>query len=158
MDAKPYNTKPYPGFKFSGSDVIEIVAQIAITNGDGAGSIYRIGEVPSSAILVGGEITCEAVTSLTDADLGIYETDEKGGAVLDVDAFVAAADLSSAKVPGAGIDAMRDIGVLNIGKKLHELVSDGSAERAAYTIALTAVAAPGATKNVQVRLRFLKGA
>lgn len=160
VDKKPYQTKPYAGYKFSGSDEIVIVAQIAITNGDGAGSIYRIGQVPSNYIPVEGEINCEAITGLTDADLGLYETDEHGGAVLDKDLLVDGVDLSSALVPGAGHDALKSIGVTNIGKRLCDIstIADGSAERQSYMLALTAVAAPGATGVVAVRLRLVNGA
>lgn len=160
VDKKPYATKPYAGYKFSGADVIEIVAQIEITNGDGAGSIYRIGQVPSNYIPIGGEINCEAVTSLNDADLGLYETDEHGGGVLDKDCFVDGVDLSSALVPGSGHDALKSIGVTEIGKRLCDLanIAQGAGERQSYMLALTANAAPGATKVVTVRMRLVNGA
>lgn len=157
-DVKVYDSTAIKAVKFGGSDAIDIVAQIPITSGDVLGSIYRIAQIPANYIPVWGEITCEAVTSVNDADLGFYYDDEKGGAVADKDILVDGVDLSSALVPGAGHNALKSIGVLNIGETVAELLGLGRSEYAAYTLALTINVQAGATKNVQVRMRFVNAA
>lgn len=149
---------PIKSFKVAGVDAIDICAVIPITNGDGAGSIYRIANIPANYIPVWGEINCEAITSLTDADLGLYENDEHGGAVIDKDIFADGVDLSSALLPGSGHVAIKSLPVLSIGKTLAEIASHGLAERQTYCLALTSNSAPGATKVAVVRMRFINAA
>lgn len=153
---KSTNNTPVDAVKHSGADVIEIVAPIAIANGDSATSIKRICEVPSNYVPVGGEITCSAVTGVTDADLGLYETAEHGGGVLDADALVDGVDLSSAKVPGAGFSPISAVAIANQAKALYGLVSDVCSERQAYVLALTLNAAASAAGTVVVRLRLVR--
>lgn len=151
------NGLPIKARKITGVDSIEIVAEIDTTSGEGAGSIYRIAQIPANYIPVWGEINCEAVTSMNDNDLGLYETDEHGGGVLDKDIFVDGADHSSALAIGSGTNAIKDLTTLNLGKTLNELVSNADGVRQAYTLALTANAGPAATKKIFLRMRFING-
>ena len=160
-DVKLYNNSdgdPVKAFKVAGVDSIEILAEIDITNGDGAGSIYRIAKIPANYVPVDGEINCEAVTGASDNDLGLYEPDEKGGAVIDKDIFVDGADHSSALAIGSGTNALRNLGTTNLGKTLAQLAGDGISERQAYTLALTLNSAPTATKKIFLRMRFINAA
>ncbi len=159
-DVKLYENSdgdPVKAYKVAGVDSIEILAEIDITNGDGAGSIYRIAQIPANYIPVWGEINCEAVTSMNDNDLGLYETDEHGGAVIDKDCFVDGADHSSALVIGSGTNAIKDLTTLKLGDTLNTLAGNADGARQAYTLALTANAAPGATKKIFLRMRFING-
>lgn len=149
---------PVKAIKITGVDSIEIVAEIDFTSGEGAGSIYRIAQIPANYVPVWGELNCEAVTSASDNDLGLYETDAQGGAVIDKDCLLDGGDLSSALAIGSGLNPIRDLGTLNIGKTLRELASDGISERQAYTLALTANAGPAATKKAFLRMRFVNAA
>jgi hypothetical protein len=158
VDKKMYDSTAIKAVKFGGSDAIHIVSVIPITDGDSIASIFRLAQIPSNYIPVWGEVNCEAITSLTDADLGFYLDDEKGGAVKDVDALLDGGDLSSALVPGAGHDALKSIGVPNIGKTVAELLEDNAAKYQSYTLALTLNAAAGATKIATVRMIFVNGA
>ena len=139
-----------------GGGTLDIVAKIAITNGDSIASIYRICEVPSNFIPVGGEITCSAVTGVNDADLGLYENAENGGAVLDVDALVDGADLTSALAPGSGLSPISAVAIANQNAALYTLVSDVSSERQTYVLALTINAAATADGTVIVRLKLVR--
>lgn len=153
---KTTDNTPIAAVAVAGSDSLEIVAKIPITNGDSIASIYRIAEIPSNFIPVGGEITCDAITSVNDADLGLYENTENGGAVLDVDALVDGGDLSSALVPGSGLSPISAVTIANQNAALYTLVSDVSSERQTYVLALTINAAATATGNVIVRLKLVR--
>jgi len=160
-DVKLYESsagQPIKSYKVAGTDGFDLIAEIDITNGDGAGSIYRIAQIPANYAPIWGELNCEAVTGATDNDLGIYETDAQGGAVIDKDCFIDGADLSSALVIGSGVNAIKDLTTLKIGDTLKDLAGDGISERQAYTLALTANAAPGATKKAFLRMRFINAA
>lgn len=161
VDVKLYEDAdghPVKAYKVSGVDSIEIVAEIDLTNGDGAGSIYRIAQIPANYVPVWGELNCEAITSANDNDLGLYETDAQGGAVIDKDCFIDGGDLSSALAIGSGINAIKDLTTLKLGDTLASLAGDGASERQAYTLALTANAGPTATKKAFLRMRFVNAA
>ena len=143
---------PVDAIQACGTDVLYVLASFPITDGDSIASIYRIAEIPSNYVPVGGEITCDAITSVNDADLGLYETDEHGGAVIDVDALVDGADLSSALAPGSGLSPISAVTIANQDAALYTLASDVSGERQAYVLALTINAAATATGTVIVRL------
>ena len=139
-----------------GGGVLEIVAKIPMLATDDSGSIYRICEVPSNFIPVGGEITCDALTTLTDADLGLYENAENGGAVIDVDALVDGADLHLALAPGAGLSPISAVTIANQNAALYTLAGDVSSERQTYVLALTTNANCDAAGSVIVRLKLVR--
>ncbi len=147
---------PIDAVQSPGADSIDIVAKIPITNGDTSASIYRIAEVPSNYIPVGGEITCSAITSLNDVDLGLYENAEQGGAVIDVDALLDGGDVSSALVPGSGLSPISAVTIANQNAALYTLASDVSGERQTYVLALTTNATAGAAGTIIVRLKLVR--
>ena len=147
---------PIDSIQSPGSDTIDIVAKIAIPDAASITSIFRICEVPSNYVVVGGEITCSAITSMNDNDLGIYENAENGGGVLDVDALVDGGDLSSALVPGSGLSPISAVTIANQNAALYSLVSDVSSERQTYVIALTINAAATAAGTVVIRLKLVR--
>ena len=147
---------PIDAVAVAGADTLDIVAKVPITSGDSSSSIYRIAEVPSNYIPVGGEITCDAITGLDDVDLGIYENAEHGDGVLDVDALVDGMNISSALAPGSGLSPISAITIANQNKALYGLVSDVSSERQTYVLALTINKDAAATGSVIVRLRLVR--
>ncbi|MCK5602420.1 hypothetical protein KAR91_11135 [Candidatus Pacearchaeota archaeon] len=147
---------PIDAVQSPGADSIDIVAKIAITNGNTSASIFRIAEVPSNYIPVGGEITCSAITSLDDVDLGLYENAENGGAVIDVDALLDGGDVSSALVPGSGLSPISAVAIANQNAALYSLASDVSSERQPYVLALTTNATAGADGTIIVRLKLVR--
>jgi len=159
VDKTQYKTTdntPADAIRVSGADMLTIVCKASITNGDTSASIYRIAEIPSNYVPVGGEITCDAVTSVNDADLGIYENAENGGAVIDVDALADGIDVSSALAPGAGLSPISAVTIANQDAALYTLASDVSSERQTYVLALTINATSGATGVVVVRLNLVR--
>jgi len=153
---KSTDNTPVDAIKVAGADSLIVVAKAAITSGDSATSIYRIAEIPSNYVPVGGEITCDALTGLDDVDLGLYETTEQGGAVLDVDALLDGGDLTSALAPGSGLSPISAVAIANQDAALYTLVSDVSSERQAYTLALTINKNASATGTVCVKLYLVR--
>jgi len=159
VDKTQYKTTdntPADAIRVSGADMLTVVAKASITNGDSATSIYRIAEIPSNFVPVGGEITCDAITNVNDADLGLYETAEHGGAVIDVDALVDGGDVSSALAPGSGLSPISAVTITNQDAALYTLASDVSSERQTYVLALTINADAQATGVVVVRLNLVR--
>jgi len=151
---------PISAVAVGGADVLEIVASIPMLSTDDSGSIYRIAEVPSNYIPVGGEITCDALTSLSDVDLGLYETAAQGNGVIDVDALVNGMDLSSALAPGSGLSPISAVTIANQNQPLFILANDGDAdvsgERQSYVLALTTNTNNDANGSVVVRIKLVR--
>jgi len=147
---------PVDAIHAGGADMLTIVARGTITNGNTSASIYRIAEIPSNYVPISGEITCAAITGIDDADLGLYETDEHGGAVIDVDALLDAGDLTAALAPGSGISPVSAVSLANQGKALYLLASDVSSERQAYVLALTINKNAAATGDFIVKLVLVR--
>jgi len=159
VDLTTYKTTdntPIDAVVVAGADCLEVIAKANITSGDSATSIYRIAEIPSNYVPVGGEITCDALTGLDDVDLGLYETEEHGGGVLDVDALVDGGDLTSALAPGSGLSPISAVTIANQDAALHSLVSDVCSERQSYVLALTINKDAAATGVVCVKLRLVR--
>lgn len=68
--------------------------EVAVADDDG--SVYRMCRVPSNARISSIQVANDAITGGTDYDIGVYQTQENGGAVVDKDEFASAVDLSSA--------------------------------------------------------------
>lgn len=159
VDLTTYKTTdntPKSAITVAGSDSLFVLARATITNGNSSGSIYRIAEVPSNFVPVGGEVTCAALTGLDDVDLGLYETAEHGGAVISVNALADALDVTSALAPGAGLSPIENIAIANQGKALYSLASDVSSERQAYTLAITINKNAAATGDIVVKLWLVR--
>jgi len=147
---------PQDAIVATGADSLILVAKAAITNGDTTASIYRIAEVPSNYVAVGGEITCDALTGLDDVDLGLYENAENGGTVIDVDALVDGGDLTSALAPGSGLSPISAVTIANQDAAMYTLASDVSSERQTYVLGLTINKDAAATGTVCVKLYLVR--
>lgn len=85
----------------AGGEVGSLIETVPVTNGDSSTSTLRFGYVPSNAVILpSSRIDNDAVTGVSDFDLGVY----KDGVVVDADCLVDGASIASAgilAVPGA---------------------------------------------------------
>lgn len=79
------------------------LATVETAAADDDGSVYRFVRVHSSWSVVSIRIFCDAITSGTDFDVGLYQTAANGGAVVDADAYINTIDLSTAIKVGTEI-------------------------------------------------------
>lgn len=63
---------------------------------DDAASVYRLVRVPSNARISSILLASDAITGANASDVGVYQTAENGGAVVDADFFATDVDISSA--------------------------------------------------------------
>jgi len=75
------------------------VATFELSSGDSIGSTYRICEVPSNAIIDRITYWSDAITSAA-MDVGLFQTTENGGALVDIDAYASAVTIATAIVLG----------------------------------------------------------
>lgn len=74
----------HAGPKLSSKDYASIAAA------DDDGSVYRMVRLPSNAVISQLNVLNDAITGGSDFDLGVYDTEDNGGAVVDKDLFASA--------------------------------------------------------------------
>lgn len=141
--------------RISGGYVAAEVATVEVAAGDDNDSVYRLFRLPSNAKVLSVRILNDAITAGTDYDLGIYRTAADGGAVVDVDAFADAIDMSSARTT-AFFDAAYELNdIANIEKELWQnagLTSDPSVQ---YDICLTGVTVGTAAGTISAIIQYI---
>lgn len=79
------------------------VGTVEVAAADSDGSTYRFCRVPSGARVHSIRVYCDSITAGTSFDFGLYKNAADGGAVVDVDSFSSAVDLSTAITTGTEI-------------------------------------------------------
>jgi hypothetical protein len=117
----------------------EQAATVETAAADDAGSVYRLFRVHSSWRISDILIGHDAITNMTTADVGVYDTAANGGAVVNVSLFASALNMSSAS---AGlVNHTYEATATNIDKiekRLWELLGLTSDPNKEYDIAVTA--------------------
>lgn len=125
-NAGSYSTSanPFTSARISGDKVQRKLATVAVASGDDDGSVYRMFRVKSNFVISSLKKFSTALTSGTDWDLGIYETEENGGAAVDADVFADGVSLASADATGTELrfNDSATAGVGTIEKALWELL------------------------------------
>jgi len=118
----------------AGIKVKKSVVSFELLAADGVDSVYRLFKnINANNRLLSITILCDALTTLTDADLGYYNIES--GAVVDVDELMDGQDLSSAS---RVIDGMSAVAIENIGKRHYELLGlTQDTTKDSYDICLT---------------------
>jgi hypothetical protein len=138
-----------PGQVFSLAQTFEVAAA------DDNGSIYKLGIVGANMIPLKVEWNSDAIAGFTSADLGFYT---EAGVEVDGDILMAQHDVNGGYAIGSELDALHDMGVANIGKKVYELLGKTlTTKENAYVLAIRAVAAPSAAGTVSIRATFIQG-
>lgn len=95
------------------------VGTVEVAAADSDTSVFRFVRVPSGARIHSIKVYCDAITAGTSYDCGLYQTAANGGALVDVDAYASAVDLSSAITAGTEI-AFEARDIANITKRVWE--------------------------------------
>lgn len=143
-----------------GEVVRAINDQVAVTNGDSVGSVYRFGKIRSSDFTDRVRLISADIGTTTAGDLGLYDllTAPNGGAVVDADYFASAVSLSGGAID---LDVTFEAGAAggiytNGNKRVWEslgLTSDPGKE---YDVALTLTGAADAAGTVRLQLYVVR--
>jgi hypothetical protein len=74
------------------------VGSVEVSTATDTGDELRFFRVRSNAVIKQVLLSCDAITSTGAMDVGIYQTDDNGGAVVDADHFASATLVTSALV------------------------------------------------------------
>lgn len=138
-----------------GAETITMVATVEIAAADDNGSVYRFFKsVPANLIPLEITIACDAITSGTDYDLGLYKVD---GAVVDKDVLMDGQTLASALTRATGHQlGLQTVNIADAGKSLGELSAQTNPDLS-YDIALTANTVGTAAGTVTIIAVFAQG-
>lgn len=140
----------------SGAETVTLIATEEIAAADDDGSVYRLfAGVPSNYVPVEITIACDAITSGTDYDLGLYKTNL--GAVVDKDVLMDGQTLASALTRATGYQlGLSNVNIADARKTLGVLSAQTDVDPA-YDIALTANTVGSGAGTVTVLATFVKG-
>lgn len=145
------------GFRHQGAPLIVMKETFEVAAADDDNSIYRVFKgVNPELIPVKIEIQNDAITAGTDYDLGLYETLDNGGAVINKEVLSATHDMSSAATtsPKNGLGA---VDIANGLKALYELAGKAiGAIKGGLDIALTANTVGTAAGTITVTGYFIR--
>lgn len=144
-----------PAFS-QGAQLMAAVATFETAAADDNDSVYRVFKgVPGDLIVLQLKAACDAVTGMSDVNVGLWETNL--GPVVSENCFADAVDLSSAVAFGSEKDLLISLGVEKIQKRIYEVGGHTIITRKpSYDIALKAVAAASTIGTVSVRALFLQ--
>lgn len=138
-----------------GGRVRERVGTVEIAAADDDTSVYRMMRVRSSDRISELLVHNDAITGGTDFDLGVYDPASRGGAVVDINCFADAVDLSSAQ---AGVNITFEGGdVANIAKPLWEILGLSSDPELEYDVCFTGVTVGSGAGTVSLQARYSDG-
>lgn len=142
--------------ELAGGMLKEASGLISAVNGDSVGSKYRICEIPSNAKLSEILVSCQDLGTTTAADIGIYETTENGGAVVDADRFASGLSLSSGAL--SKVESLFESGVLALAdmeKPLWEMLGLSVDPYKKYDIVATLTGACDGSGSLVMQVRYL---
>lgn len=139
-----------------GASLRESVGVLESVSGDSATSVYRLLRVKSSDRVSDVLIAADALGGTCAADVGLYQTTENGGAVVDADFFGSAVSLVNAVAwtSVAYESGVRD--AANVGKQLWEELGLTSDPQREYDLALTLTADSAAAGTVAAKARVVR--
>lgn len=80
----------------------EVIGVVTPAADDSANSIHRFVRVPSNARISQVLLSAADATTAGAVNIGVYQTAENGGAVVDADLFASAVDLANSAAAAAG--------------------------------------------------------
>jgi len=143
-----------------GEVVRAINDQVAVANGDSAGSVYRFGKIRSSDFTDRVRLISADIGTTTAGDIGLYDllTASNGGAVVDADYFASAVSLSGGAIDS---DITYESGAAggiytNGNKRVWEALGLTSDPGKEYDVALTLTGAADAAGTVRLQLYVVR--
>ena len=145
-----------PAFN-GGSNLVCMKRTLEVAAADDDGSVFRVFKnINANLIPVDIQIFNDAITSGTDYDLGFHETNL--GDVVDKDALVDGADLSSGNLLGSPLSGLTAVGVDEVEKKIFELAGHTNiTKKAGYDLTLTANTVGSSVGTISVVAFFVQG-
>jgi len=143
----------------NGAQVIAIAGTFETLVADDILSKYRLCKVGADWIPIEIELNNDSIGGFTDANLGLYDTLENGGAVKDYDCFMDGTDISAGYAIGSEINCLSALPLAEIGYQMYQHAGDSTpTPDGMYDLVLTADSEITGAGTVSFRMLFAKGA
>lgn len=155
LDATPRVMNPT---YLMGGILKEQVGTVEIAAADDNNSVYRVGRVHSSWRISDIVRYNDAITSGADFDVGLYDTAENGGAVVNINCFADAVSLVSASVTGTKdlYEAGSDVGVEDIEQRVWEMAGLTEDPGKFMDVCYTGVTVGSGAGTLSVKIRYVE--
>lgn len=141
----------------NGAPLKEICSVVASAADDSATSVFRFCRIPSNARVSEIRVTSPAATTAGAIDIGIYQTETNGGAVVDADFFTSALALTAAQINADVTFESGFYSLLNSEKELWRALGLTSDPQREYDIAATITTAfNGGPTAIRLITRFVQ--
>lgn len=134
------------------SPLLASVGVVSVAAADDDASVYRAVRIPSGARIQRIEIIGEAITGMTDVDVGLYARND--GAVADADLFASSIDLSQGNTLPREI-TFEALDVSDLEKRLWSLLGLAKDPFTEYDICLTANTVGSGAGDIAIRVEFV---
>ena len=143
----------------NGGQVIAIAGNFETLVADDILSKYRLCKVGADWIPLQIQINNDSIGGFTDANLGLYDTLENGGAAKDYDVFMDGTDIHSGAALGSEVSGLSNIDIDSIGEQMYQYAGDSApTPDGMYDLVLTADSEITGAGTVAVRMLFAKAA
>ena len=143
----------------NGGQVIAISGNFETLVADDILSKYRLCKVGADWIPLQIQINCDSIGGFTDANLGLYDTLENGGAAKDYDVFMDGIDINGGAALGSEVSGLSNIDIDSIGEQMYQYAGDDApTPDGMYDLVLTADSEITGAGTVAVRMLFAKAA
>ena len=120
-----------------------------------AASTYRMVRIPSNATGISVIFATDDQGTTGDTDIGIYQTNENGGAVVDADFFASAQDLFTAALTDSPVQHESAVyGKEDVEKSIWEALGLSADPDIMYDVVLTLTAAADAGGTVSMKAKY----
>ena len=155
LDATPRVMNPT---YLMGGILKEQVGTVEIAAADDNNSVYRVGRVHSSWRISDIIRYNDAITSGADYDVGLYDTADNGGAVINVNAFADAVSLTSASLTGTRdiYEAGSDTGVEDIEQQVWQMAGLTEDPGKFMDVCYTGVTVGSGAGTLSVKIRYVE--
>lgn len=123
--------------RISKGSLLSSCGTLETTAADSIGSKYKLAQIPSNARVAQVLLSCDSLGTAGAADIGIYQTTDNGGAVVDADHFASAQALTSALKNSDVTHESGVYGVEDIEKPLWEALGLSADSKRDYDVVLT---------------------
>lgn len=134
--------------------VVGFSGTLETVSGDDIASTYRMGQVPSNAVMFSLRVYSDDIGTACEGDIGIYQTTENGAAVVDADVFASAFVFDAGALNGTDVlheSAVTAWGLEDAEKPLWQALGLSSDPGILYDVVITLTEAANAAGTITVR-------
>jgi hypothetical protein len=133
------------------------VGILEVSTGEDAGDILRFVRIRSNAVVRAVWLSCDAIASAGAVNIGIYQTLENGGAVVDADFFASAQVVTTALSRAKVTHESGVYGIEDLDKPLWEALGLDADPGISYDIAATVTTDMGGAGTLCLEAVYVDG-